>query len=294
MGELKHIGSDIESIHFTREKYEERKAYWLSTIDKENEYTVLGRIYCRHCGKEKSLDMPERNFYTKCPCVCQSQKAEQERAMQERTEKVKAYKAINERSLPAEVRGASFYGIVDAKSSENYINVCGRCEKFSNNFEAIKQSGRGVWLYGGFDTGKTYLAVAMLKALQSNGVLCLFTTMERILEELKATYNNGATSTEQGVMSKYAKVDCLILDDFTGIKQSRKGVDNWAADKFCEIVKRRTDKNLPTAITSRNSIRELATEGLIPREIVDKLVNKMVPMLLTECQRRAQQQSIEF
>ena len=294
MGELKHIGSDIESIHFTREKYEERKAYWLSTIDKENEYTVLGRIYCRHCGKEKSLDMPERNFYTKCPCVCQSQKAELERAMQERTEKVRSYKAINERALPAEVRGASFYGIVGPKSSDNYINVCSRCEKFCHNFEAVKQSGRGIWLYGAFDTGKTYLAAAILKALQGEGVLCAFTTMERILEELKATYNNGSTTTEQVVMSKYVKVDCLILDDFTGIKASRKGVDNWAAEKFCEIIKRRYEQHLPTVITSRESIRTLAIEGLLPQEIVDKIVNKMVPMQLIESQRRSVQTKIEF
>ena len=294
MGELKHIGTDVKSTYFTRQKYEERKAYWLSTIDKENEYTVLGRIYCRHCGKEKSLDMPERNFFTKCPCDCQAKKEKQEKARADRSIKVRQFQVLNDRMIPAEVRGASFFNLANSRSSENYINVCGRCEKFSNNFEAVKQSGRGIWLYGAFDTGKTYLATAMLKNLQNNGVLCLFTTMERILEELKSTYNSGAMSTEQGVMSNYAKVDCLILDDFTGVKQNRKGVDNWAADKFCEIVKRRTDKNLPTVITSRYSIRDLATDGLLPREIVDKLVNKMVPLQLTESQRRAQQQSIEF
>ena len=149
-------------------------------------------------------------------------------------------------------------------------------------------------MYGGFDTGKTYLAAAILKTLQSEGVLCTFTTMERILEELKATYNNGATATEQGVMASYANVDCLILDDFAGIKSSRRGVENWASDRFCEIIKRRYEQNLPTVITSRRSIKELATDGLLPREIVDKLVNKMVPLQLIENQRRARQQEIEF
>ena len=293
MGELARIG-DTDIVKFTKEQYEQQKRRWLSTVDPRKEYIVFDKIYCAFCKKEKSLDMPERNFYTKCPCVCETQKAKLEAERKDRQERVKSYQEINKRNIPVEVRGATFFGIVDRTSSENYITVCERCEKFCHNFQAVKQSGRGIWLYGGFDTGKTYLAVAILKTLQSEGVLCTFTTMERILEELKATYNNAATATEQGVMASYAKTDCLILDDFTGIKSSRKGVENWAADRFCEIIKRRDEQHLPTVITSRCSIKELATDGLLPREIVDKLVNKMVPLQLTESQRRARQQEIEF
>lgn len=295
MGELKHLGSGIQSSkYFNLEKYEERKNRYLSTIDEQNEYVLFGKIYCKHCKTEKSLDMPEYFFYTKCSCDCERKRALEEERRKERLERMKVYQEINRHTLPTEVYGASFYGIVDSKSSANYITICERCEKFCHNFQSVKQSGRGIWLYGGFDTGKTYLAAAILKTLQSDGVLCTFTTMERILEDLKATYNGSATETEQSVMAKYAKVDCLILDDFNGIKSSRKGAENWAADRFCEIIKRRYEQHLPTVITSRDSIRELATNGLLPREIVDKLINKMVLMQLTENQRRAKQQEIEF
>lgn len=294
MGELRHVGADMKSEIFTPEKYEERKRHWLSTVDEENEYVIFDKIYCKHCRTEKSLDMPERYFYIKCACDCERKRYEQEERRRERIAKVKAYQAINERTLPAEVRGASFYGIFDRTSSDNYITICERCEKFCNKFQSVKQSGRGIWLYGGFDTGKTYLAAAMLKTMQSDGVLCMFTTMDRILEELKATYNNSATATEKDVMASYANAECLILDDFTGIKSSKRGAENWVADRFCEIIKRRYEQHLPTVITSRRSIKELATDGLLPREIVDKLVNKMVTLQLIESQRRARQQEIEF
>ncbi len=294
MGELRHVGADMKFEIFTPEKYEERKRHWLSTIDEEKEYVLFDKIYCKHCRTEKSLDMPERYFYIKLACDCERKRAEKEAQSRERIARARMYQEINERTLPAEVRGASFYRIVNSTSSENYITVCERCEKFCHNFQSVRQSGRGIWLYGGFDTGKTYLAAAILKTLQGEGVLCTFTTMERILEELKATYNNAATATEQGVMASYAKTECLILDDFTGIKSSRKGAENWAADRFCEIIKRRYEQHLPTVITSRRSIKELATDGLLPREIVEKLVNKMVPMQLIESQRRARQQEIEF
>lgn len=295
MGALKHIGESIKSKYHTPERYAEKKAHLLATVNPACEYVVIDKIFCKHCGKEKTLDMPERYFFVKCRCDCEARRDEALERHREKLEKVKLYKAINERTLPAEVQRASFYGIFNNKSSENYITVCDRCEKFCRNFQAVKESGRGIWLYGEFDTGKTYLAAAILKALQNDGVLCTFTTFERILEELKSTYgNNNGTVTEQVVMSSYAKVDCLILDNFTGIKSSRKGADNWAADRFCEIIKRRHDQHLPTVITSRASIRDMATDGLLPREIVDKLVNKMVPMQLIESQRRARQQEIEF
>ena len=294
MGELRHIGVDLESKYFTPKSYQARKKYWLSTIDKKNEYVVLDKIYCSHCKKEKSLDMPEQNFYTKCPCLCEARKERLEKERQDRLIKTKFLRELSERILPVEVRGASFLGIVDKNSSENYITVCERCEKFCRRFQQVKQSGRGIWLYGEFDTGKTYLAAAILKTLQKEGVLCTFTTKERILEDLKNTYNNTATETEQSVMASYANVECLIIDGFVGIKASRKNSENWAADRFCEIIKRRDEQHLPTVITSRRSIKELATDGLLPREIVDKLVNKMVPMKLMESQRRARQQEIEF
>lgn len=294
MGELMRIGDCMKSTFFTQETYEQKKAYWLERVDPKTEYVLFGKIYCAHCRTEKSVDMPEHFFYTKCQCKCEEKRILEEQKRKDRLERIKAYKRINEHALPAEVRDANFFGIVGSNSSEHYINVCSRCETFCRNFQAVKQSGRGIWLYGDFDTGKTYLAVAILKALQADGVLCTFTTMERIFEELKATYNSSSTTTEQGVMASYATVECLILDNFDGVKSSKKTSENWASDRFCEIITRRDEQHLPTVITSRSSIKELSIENLLPRKIVDKLFNKMVPFQLLEKQRRSKQEEIEF
>lgn len=295
MGDLKRVGDCLSSKYFNPKSYEARKKYWLSTVDPQTEYAVYGRIYCKHCRGEKSVDMPERFFYTKCSCPCQEQARKREQERRNRIERVKRNRELNARLIPTETVGASFYRIFDEKSSEGYINTCLRCSSFCKKFGIVQTSGRGVWLYGGFDTGKTYLAVAILNELQNDGVLCCFTTMERILEELKATYGNASVTTEQAVISSYVDAECLILDDFSGIKaSSKRSSDGWASDKFCEIIKRRCDKHRPTIVTSRFSIRELTTEGLLPRGIVDKLVNKMVELKLVDKQRRAKQQEIEF
>ena len=291
MGSLARVGG----LTFTKADYLARKKWALENIDERKEYAVGDVIHCNYCGRVKSLDMPERNFYINAHCDCLDAKAQQEKAHAERLERIKKYKEYNERSLPTEVRNATFYRIVDKDSSEEYLTVCERCEKFCRNFQAVKKSGRGIWLYGEFDTGKSYLAAAILKTLQSEGVPAIFTTLGRIMEELKASYNsaNGNGLTEQGVMGLYSGVDCLIIDGFQGIKSSKRGAESWTADRFCEIIQRRCDNNLPTVITCRSSIKELASNSMLPWGIVDRLASKMVVMQLTDCQRKIQAE-LEF
>ena len=284
----------IDGFSFSLERYLASKKRWLERIDLRKEYVVMDKIYCKACGRVKSVDMPERNFFINANCDCQERREAQERAAEKRIEQAKMFKELNERTLPAEVRGASFYGIFDKYSSQDYITICSRCEKFCTNFQAVKQSGRGIWLYGEYDTGKTYLAAAMLKSLQSEGVTVNFTTVGRIMEDLKATFGAGSTATEQSVMNLYCGVECLIIDGFTGIKSSKRGAESWQAERFCEIIRRRCDLNLPTVITCRRSIKELAADNLLPWEIVDRLTAKMVPFQLTEIQRKAKQEEIEF
>lgn len=284
----------IDGFKFSYQRYLESKKRWLESVDLSKEYVVVDKIFCKACGKEKSLDMPERNFYIKCNCDCKARMEAQEAATAKRIEQAKLFKELNERTLPAEVRNASFYGIFDKYSSQDYITVCERCERFCTNFSAVRKSGRGIWLYGGYDTGKTYIAAAMLKTLQSEGVTVTFTTVSRIMEDLKATFVAGSGETEQSVMNIYCGVECLIIDGFTGVKSSKRGAESWQADRFCEIIRRRCDLNLPTVITCRRSIKELAADNLLPWEIVDRLTAKLVPMQLTEIQRKEKQESLEF
>lgn len=295
MGELKAIGESFSNWG-TREHYEERKSYILSHIDYKTEYEEFGNVYCKFCGGKKTLDLPKKNVYVKCACDCLEREARQARQERENSEKVQRTREWNEQLFPADSREASFFKWNDGnvRNTEEYLTGISRCEKFCINFQEVKNTGRGIWLYGNADSGKTYIAVAMTKKLQADGVSCIFTTLTRIFEEIKAAYNKYSSDTEMSVMDKYAGAECLIIDNFTGTDAGKRKSEAFGTEKLTEIISRRYEQKRPTVITARKSMKEMYVDGRIPAEIIDKLQNRYVPILLTGNQRRVIQQAIEF
>lgn len=273
--------------------YNERKKYWLSHIDEKQEYVVGDIIFCAHCQSKKSVDIKNK-FYVKAYCPCQERKQKADESRRARLEKARTYHEHNVELIPIDCQGARFSRIIRKdERSDDYVTACVRCEKFCRNFEEVKKKGRGLWLYGPSEAGKTYLTVAMLYALQEEGVPAIFTSAERILEEIKATYRKEGNSASN-VFAKYTTVDCLFVDNFRGFKGGKKGAESWASDQFNEIIRRRYEQNRPTVFTARQSIRDIFVDGLITQDVVDKLLNKQVQIEITGNRATHEQLGLEF
>ena len=276
----------------TKEQYEASKKYWLSTVDERTERKAGERIICGSCGSLISVDMPEMNFYVKAYCGCREKKVQEDERQALARKRASEYRAENSMLIPVELHGADFIKCLTERYTSRYLETCQELERYCRNFYNALEDGRGVWLYGGCDTGKTYLAVCMLKILQEQGYTCLFTSQYRIAEEFRDTYNAKSEITDRELMTKYAYVDCLIIDDFTRIKAGRKKEDLWFMDKLNELIKRRTDKHKPFIITSRESLKKLYAEDGIPLSIAEKLKRTMYGVELTDNKRVPVQQRI--
>ena len=276
----------------TKEQYEASKRYWLSTVDERTERKAGDRIICGSCGSLISVDMPEMNFYVKAYCGCREKKVQEDERQALARKRASEYRAENSMLIPVELQGADFIKCLTERYTSRYLETCQELERYCRHFYNELEKGRGVWLYGGCDTGKTYLAVCMLKTLQEQGYTCLFTSQYRIAEEFRDTYNAKSEITDRELMTKYAYVDCLIIDDFTRIKAGRKKEDLWFMDKLNELIKRRTDKHKPFIITSRESLKKLYAEDGIPLSIAEKLKRTMYGVELTDNKRVPVQQRI--
>jgi DNA replication protein DnaC len=276
----------------TKEQYEASKRYWLSTVDERTERKAGDRIICGSCGSLISVDMPEINFYVKAYCGCREKKKREEEIRAQAIKRASEYRAENAMMIPIEVQGADFTKCLTERYTSRYLETCQELERYCKKYNNALEDGRGVWLHGGCDTGKTYLSVCMLKTLQEQGYTCLFTSQYRIAEEFRDTYNADSSITERELMRKYSYVDCLIIDDFTKMKAGRKKEDLWFMDKINEIIKRRTDRHKPFIITSRESLKKLYTEDNIPLSIAEKLKRAMYSVELTDNKRVPVQQSI--
>ena len=290
MAELLRVGATMKGR--TVADYKQSKKYWLSTVDGVKDRKADDRIYCGACNSVISVDMPEYNFYIKAKCSCRQKKEETENRQRIIRERANEYRAENEYLVPIEVKDAAFENCLTEKFTPRYLEICEDMERYCRTFNRALDNGRGIWIHGGADTGKTYLAVCMMKMLQNNGYTCLFTTQYRIAEEFRTTYNTASDKTERDVMAKYTFVDCLIIDDFTEMKTGRKKEDVWFNDKLTEIVKRRADKHKPIIVTCRKLIKDFHASESIPPSMAEKMKRTMFSLEMTENKRKSVQLGI--
>lgn len=255
-----------------------------------------GEIFCRRCRKVKSLDMPERGVFMNCVCECEEEAETARKKREQRAVLAEKYRRMSFNELGRDYERATFERLNMSGATEEFLTAAERCEKFCVNFATVENSGRGIWLYGGEALGKTHLAACILHELERDKIPCVFTTLERVLSKLKATYKDSTQESEYEIMQRLTRVDCLIIDDLQAVKpKGRSAGESWAIEKFSEIVKSRYDYHHPTVITSRHSLREMAIKGEIPMSVGDKLVERQVVMQLTgEPRRKRSAGPIEF
>jgi len=108
------------------------------------------------------------------------------------------------------------------------------------------REGMGLLLIGKIGTGKTHLAVGILKELiQQRGVPCRFCDYRELLKEIQNSYNSSVQTTELEVLRPVFETDVLVLDELGAVKPSE-----WVWDTVSLILNTRYNNNRTTIITT--------------------------------------------
>ncbi|NLS37467.1 primosomal protein DnaI [Fructobacillus tropaeoli] len=113
---------------------------------------------------------------------------------------------------------------------------------------------QGLYLYGDFGVGKTYLMGALANALSANGISVMMVHWTSMIEDLKAGFNkNGADQKTDDIILQAKQAEVLILDDM--------GTDNltaWARDSILSVIlEYRMQNQLTTCFTSNFDLTSL-------------------------------------
>jgi DNA replication protein DnaC len=108
------------------------------------------------------------------------------------------------------------------------------------------RDGAGLLLVGGIGTGKTHLAVGILKELiASRGSACLFCDYRDLLKQIQNSYNDSVKATELQVLHPVFEAEVLLLDELGAVKPSE-----WVWDTVSLILNTRYNDNRTTLITT--------------------------------------------
>lgn len=135
----------------------------------------------------------------------------------------------------------------------------------------MKQDNRGLLLFGGVGTGKTYTAACIANELLSQGVSVVMTSLVKLIE-------NGISD----FCSRLAAIDLLILDDL-GAERST----DYALEQVYNIVDSRYRAGLPVIYTTNLTLEELKNPAdMRYARIYDRVLEKCFPVEFRGVSRR--------
>src|SRR5260370_33212894 len=108
------------------------------------------------------------------------------------------------------------------------------------------RDGTGLLIIGKIGTGKTHLAVGIIKELILNkGISCLFYDYRELLKEIQNSYNASVQTSELDVLRPVFETDVLVLDELGATKPAE-----WVWDTLSLILNPRYNDNRTTIIST--------------------------------------------
>lgn len=208
-----------------------------------------------------------RVIYSMCP-KCDAEISEK-KANRERQERLMAKKdQIAAAGIPTRYRQYDIMGISPMNDQQSEIIT--RCKKYADNFETIKKLGTSLVFTGQPGTGKTLIAMAMVKKIINVCVdshtfdygidggfmmpvcICKYVNVYDLFTEIKATYRKDSNESEMDILRHYTSPHLLILDEI-GVQN---GTD-YEANMLFRVINKRYEDMKPTILISNLSEGEL-------------------------------------
>ena len=116
----------------------------------------------------------------------------------------------------------------------------------------------GLLLIGDPGTGKTHLAVGVMKALLAKGHECVFFDYQNLLDRIRASYDSASGASDREAYATAMDAEVLVLDDLGAHR-----VTDWVEDTVTSIITYRCNEKKPL----------IATTNVPDPEITGKLVD---------------------
>lgn len=268
-----------------------------------------GLLVCGKCHTQKQsrVEILGRVRTPYCLCKCGKEKAEQEREKIRVADMNMQYDIFRSERASSDFELLAWIDSRDYKSSPklikerqrllkkicfpdadmshwNFANDDGANEKVSSimrnyaeNFDAMKEKGKGILLFGKVGRGKSFLAACVGNYLIERGIPALMTDFARIERE-----SNRDFSARQEYFDALNKFPLLILDDLGTERDTQ-----YMNEVVYTVIDSRAKAGLPTIITTNLTAEELKSPAnLTNQRIFSRLLGICIPVEMVGDDRR--------
>lgn len=159
-----------------------------------------------------------------------------------------------------------FEKIVEINNEQGFRYASAFVERYDKLF------GKGLYIYGNVGTGKTALAVGVLRRI-GDGFLI---NAAELLDEL--------SQRNPEIMKKVTRTPLLVLDDLGAEQMTTNNTNMFVANRLYRIINERYERMMPTIITT--NIRPSSLRGIMGERVASRVLSMCVPALVDGQDRR--------
>ena len=237
---------------------------------KTNEGDYVGEDGLLYCGKCHTKKQAEITIFGKvrrpmCLCKCEQERLAEEEAERQKRERAEQIKRFRKMGFPeSEMHTWTFEH--DDMSNPKLTTAM---QKYVDNFEELRKTGKGLLLYGSVGTGKTYAACEVANALIDKGYPVLVTNFNRITNIIQSSFEG-----RQEYIDSLNEFALLVLDDLGAERES-----SFMQEMVYTIIDSRYRAGLPMIITTNLSIDKIKkAENIEQMRIYDRIIEKCFPI----------------
>jgi DNA replication protein DnaC len=120
------------------------------------------------------------------------------------------------------------------------------------------RDGTGLLFIGSIGTGKTHLAVGIIKELiRTRGITCLFYDYRELLKQIQNSYNPTVQATELSILRPVFDADVVVIDEIGGQLSSE-----WVWDTVSLIINTRYNDQKAVILTT--NFEDLPAAAAVP------------------------------